>query len=282
MLTVLPDGSVTPATTLRTRLTQYLARNLRTAPATVAPDTALVSFTFDDAPVCACTTGAAMLDGHGARATYYISGGLIGRRDRYWVAADDGHLAALHAAGHEIGSHTHAHAFVPGLDATAIVAESRRNRDRLRAAVPGLTPENFAFPYGFGSVTAKRVLAGLYRTSRGIVPGLNVGRTDLQFLRANPLTDVSTDAERIARLMDAALARKAWLIFYGHDVVDRPSPFGCTPGLLEAALRLARERGMPCVTVAEGLRRAVPASRRPRGSAPAAPSAGGALADPPR
>lgn len=273
MLTVLPDGSVTPAATLGMRLTQYLARNLRTTPARVAPDTALVSFTFDDAPACACTTGAAMLDDHGAKGTYYISGGLIGQRDRYWTVADDAEIAALHAGGHEIGSHTYGHAFVPGLGRAAIVEESRRNRGRLQATVPGLPLESFAFPYGFGSVTAKRTLAGLYRSSRGIVPGLNVGRTDLQFLRANPLMEVWTDPARIAGLMDAALARRAWLIFYGHDVVDRPSPYGCTPGLLEAALRLAADRGIPCVTVAEGLRRALPASspadRSPRPAHPA-------------
>ncbi|WP_056174564.1 polysaccharide deacetylase family protein [Methylobacterium sp. Leaf112] len=272
MLSVLPDGTVEPVASVRTRLQQRLARHLRTAPALVAPDMPLVSFTFDDAPTCACTTGAAMLDDHGAKGTYYISGGLIGQRDRYWTVADDAEIAALHTNGHEIGSHTYGHAFVPGLDRAALVAESRRNRDRLRATVPGLPLESFAFPYGFGSVTAKRTLAGLYRSSRGIVPGLNVGRTDLQFLRANPLMEVWTDPARIAGLMDAALARRAWLIFYGHDVVDRPSPYGCTPGLLSAALRLAGDRGIPCVTVAEGLRRALPApspaDRSPRPTHP--------------
>lgn len=257
VLAIPADGDVARVATLRTRLTQRLARHLRTAPATVSPKTPLVSFTFDDAPVCACTTGAVMLDAYGAKGTYYIAGGQIGTRSLHWQLADDSHIAALHESGHEIGSHTYSHAFMPNLGTDAIVAESRRNRERLHAVVPGLPLENFAFPYGFGSVAAKRALAGIYASSRSIVTGLNVGRTDLQFLRANPLMNVWTDPTGIARLMDDALACNGWLIFYGHDVVERPSPYGCTPSLLEAALGLAADRGIPCVTVAEGLRRAV-------------------------
>lgn len=223
----------------------------------LAPATPLVSFSFDDAPVCACTVGADLLDAYGAKATFYIAGGLIGTHALHWRMADDDHIAALHAAGHEIGSHTYSHAFVPNLGAEAIIAESRRNAERLRAIVPGLALESFAFPYGFGSLPAKRTLSGLFRTSRAIVPGINAGRADLQFLRANPLMDVRLDAAGIVRLMDEACACNGWLIFYGHDVVHDPSPYGCSPALLEAALRAAADRGIPCVSVAEGLRRAL-------------------------
>lgn len=256
MRAVPPDGDVAGAVSLRTRLSHRLARHLRTAPATIALKTPLVSFTFDDAPVCACTTGTEMLETYGAKGTFYIAGGLIGTRALHWRLADEARIAALHESGHEIGSHTYSHVFVPNLGMEAIAEESRRNRERLRAIVPGLRLESFAFPYGFGSLPAKRALAGIYRSSRSIVPGLNHGQADLQFLRANPLMDGRMDAAQIARMMDDALARNGWLIFYGHDVVDGPSPYGCSPALLEAALRAAKERGIPCVSVAEGLRRA--------------------------
>ena len=88
------------------------------------------------------------------------------------------------------------------------------------------------------------------------MPGLNLGRTDPHYLRAHPLIEGRMDEGRLARLMDEAHARKGWLIFFGHDVVDGPSPYGCSPALLTAALRAAAERGIPCVSVAEGLRRA--------------------------
>ena len=38
----------------------------------------MVSFTFDDLPKSAVTTGAGMLEAHGARGTFYVSGGLVG------------------------------------------------------------------------------------------------------------------------------------------------------------------------------------------------------------
>jgi len=257
VLTIPADGDVSAAADLRTRLAQRLARHLRTLPARLAPVTPLVSFSFDDAPVCACTVGADMLDAYGAKGTFYIAGGLIGTRALHWQMAQDDHIVALHADGHEIGSHTYSHAFVPDLGAEEIIAESRRNAERLRAIVPGLALQSFAFPYGFGSVSAKRTLSGLFRTSRSIVPGINSGRTDLQFLRANPLMDGYIDLAGIVRLMDAACACNGWLIFYGHDIADDPSPYGCSPALFEAALRAAVDRGIPCVPVSEGLRRAL-------------------------
>ena len=257
MLSVPPDGDVARAASLTARVSHRLARHIPMAPVRLAPATPLVSFTFDDAPDCACTRGADLLADHGALGTYYIAGGLIGTQALHWQLADEATLAALHAAGHEIGSHTYTHAFLPDLTAKAIREESRRNRERLRAILPGLRLESFAYPFGFGSLGAKRALRTLYRSSRGILPGLNLGRGDRHFLRANPLIEGRVDADDIARMMDDALARNGWLIFYGHDVVERPSPYGCSPRLLDAALRAAGARGIPCATVAEGLRRAV-------------------------
>ena len=251
-----PEADVSGIVSLRDRLSNRIAQHWPTTPARVEPETALVSFTFDDAPDSACRTGGELMGAHGAVGTYYIAGGLIGQRTRYWQLADERQIAELHAAGHELGGHTFSHAFLPRLPHEAILAETECNRTRLAAIVPEIALENFAFPFGYGSIAAKRTLASTFRSSRSIATGLNRGRTDLQFLRANPLIDGRMDAKTIARLLDDALARKGWVIFYGHDVVRNPSPYGCSPELLETALRAACERGIACVTVAEALRRA--------------------------
>ena len=52
-----------------------------------------------------------------------------------------------------------------------------------------------------------------------------------------------------------AVESGGWLIFYGHDVANAPSPYGCTPYLMRHALQAAGKRDMPIVTVAEALRR---------------------------
>lgn len=224
----------------------------------VAPDQPLLSLTFDDVPENACTTGAALLEKYGARGTFYVSGELIGRRSRYWHLASETRIAALAAEGHEIGCHTHGHAFLPHLGPAGIRTEALRNRNRLREILPDLRIESFAFPFGYTSILAMRVLRELYATSRSIAPGINRGRVDSHFLRANPLIDGRMDSARAAKLLDEAAARSSWLIFYGHDVAEDPSPYGCSPRLLDEVLRAASERGFACVTVAEGLRRSSP------------------------
>lgn len=240
---------------LRARLSHRLAMHLPVATIRVAPDGPLLSLTFDDVPQNACTTGAALLEAYGARGTFYVAGELIGRRSRHWQMADEARIAALPAAGHEIGCHSHGHAFLPHLDPAGIRSEALRNRDRLREILPDLRIENFAYPFGYASVPAKRVLREHYATSRSIAPGINRGRVDSQFLLANPLIDGRMDSARVAKLLDAAAARNGWLIFYGHDVAEDPSPYGCSPRLLDEILRAASDRGFACVTVAEGLRR---------------------------
>ena len=97
------------------------------------------------------------------------------------------------------------------------------------------------------------------------MPGLNAGRIDRYFLRANPLFDRCLDAVLLARLMDEAVARNGWVIFFGHDVTEGASPYGCSPALLEATLLAANRRGIPVVSMAEGMARAlgVAGERRP-------------------
>ena len=240
----------------KARVSNRLARDWRTVPFTLRNTNALVSFTFDDAPVSAVTAGAAMLEEHNARGTFYIAGGLADTWSGNWhnTSADD--IVGLHRRGHEIACHTFSHHRTPELSATALTAEIENNRRYLLALDPSIKIENFAYPYGLGSVWRKRQLGKRFRSSRGIVPGVNSGTVDLQYLRATPLVDQHIDAEGIDRAFDEALASNGWLIFYGHDVTASPSPYGCSPSLLRHALDAASRRQIPILSVADALRRA--------------------------
>ena len=80
------------------------------------------------------------------------------------------------------------------------------------------------------------------------------GSVDLQFLRAVPLIDREIDRDGIERAFDEAQTNNGWLIFYGHDVTDRPSPYGCSPALLERMRsQAASKRKIPALTMAEAL-----------------------------
>jgi peptidoglycan/xylan/chitin deacetylase (PgdA/CDA1 family) len=239
---------------LKARIGNKLARHLRAAPFELRNNGPMVSFTFDDAPISAVTRGATMLEEYDARGTFYVSGGLIDSWSGNWttISADD--VVDLHRRGHEIACHTFSHARATDLTAEAMAAELEKNRNYLLSLAPSIQIENFAYPYGTGSVFRKGQLGKAFRTSRSVLPGVNSGTVDLQYLRSSPLIDQEIDADGIDRVFDEAVATNGWLIFYGHDVEDEPSPYGCTPALLRHALHAAARRKMPTLSVASALR----------------------------
>ena len=147
--------------------------------------------------------------------------------------------SSLHRRGHEIGCHTFSHLRACDLDEAALAGEIARNRDYFRALDPSIEIDTFAYPFGYGSFARKRQLKDQFQTCRSIVPGVNAGSVDPQFLRAMPLIDRQIDRDGIERAFDEAQTDNGWLIFYGHDVADRPSPYGCSPALLNHALEAA-------------------------------------------
>jgi hypothetical protein len=139
------------------------------------------------------------------------------------------------------------------LDAARLATEIEENRRYLLGLDPSMRIENFAYPYGLGSVWRKAQLAKTFRSSRGIIPGINSGVVDLQYLRSTPLINRHIDEERIDGVFDALVDSNGWLIFYGHDVASEPSPYGCTPSLLRYALDAAAKRNVTIMTVAGAL-----------------------------
>ncbi len=212
----------------KARVSHRLAMHLRVDRFRLLNDTPMVSFTFDDLPKSAATTGAATGD------------------------AED--IMALHHRGHEIACHTFSHKRACDLDAASLAEEIERNRQYFRAIDPSIKVENFPYPWGYGSLVRKQQLRTVFQSCRSIVPGVNSGTVDLQFLRAMPLIDRRIDCERIERAFDEAQTNNGWLIFYTHDVADRPSPYGCSPALMNHALEAASRRKIPILNMAEALR----------------------------
>jgi peptidoglycan/xylan/chitin deacetylase (PgdA/CDA1 family) len=240
---------------LTARVSNRLARHLSAVPLQLSNTGPMVSFTFDDIPKSAATAGAAILEEYNGRATFYIAGALTGQRDKHWDGVSAGEIVDLHRRGHEVACHTFSHARAIDLDADAMSAEIESNRRYFHSLDSTIKLENFAYPYGQGSLPRKRQLAKAFRSSRGIVPGVNSGTVDLHYLRAMPLIEREIDRDGIDRAFDKALIKSGWLIFYSHDVATPPSPYGCSPSLLRHALEAASRCNMPIVSVAEALRR---------------------------
>jgi peptidoglycan/xylan/chitin deacetylase (PgdA/CDA1 family) len=204
----------------------------------------IVSFSFDDAPLTAFTNGGKILENYGYRATYYISAGLIDRQTAVGKIADFDVIQDFCSRGHEIGNHTYNHLDCRKKGFWGIVRSIRRNR---RTLTPWMS-DSFAYPYGAIDARA-RVAAGVCTTSaRGVSFGINRTSIDLMHLKAARVyhresLDISLG------LVNECFAQGGWLIFYTHDVSERPSDFGCTPENLNRLVRAVNDRKLTVMTV---------------------------------
>jgi peptidoglycan/xylan/chitin deacetylase (PgdA/CDA1 family) len=241
--------------TFFSRVSSWVARQVPVKLVRARLDGALASITFDDFPKSAWTTGGPILEGFKAQATYYVAGGFCGRRENgleYFNAAD---LLAVHAAGHEVGGHTFSHPHVPAVSSRALVQDADRNAAFIREVLGDVLLSSFAYPYGDVSPRTKLLFSRLFPSCRGIRPGLNAGAIDLSQLRAVPLYSRLWRPGEVERLVAEAKAVNGWIILYTHDVSDNPTPWGCTPALLEHALRTLQQAGIGVLPVKHALAR---------------------------
>ena len=234
------------------RLNAFATRQLPIKLARLNPGRALASFTFDDFPKSAWTAGGPILEGFGAKASYYAVGDFCGRTVENVEQYDEADLKAVHAAGHEVGCHTFSHQHGPHVSSQRLREDVAGNAAFLTERL-GEAPVTFAYPYGEASPRTKALFASLFAASRGIRPGVNGAVTDMAQLRAVPLEIRSWKALDVERWVEAARASKGWLVFFSHDVSESPSPYGATPAMLTHALTCVRQAGIEITTVKEAV-----------------------------
>jgi peptidoglycan/xylan/chitin deacetylase (PgdA/CDA1 family) len=213
----------------------------------------ILSFSFDDFPISAYDLGAPILEERGVRGTFYACSGQFGCQTDLWTVAPPDAVVDLHRRGHEIGLHTHSHRRVTELRPADLTADLAANRAALRRLLPGTAHETFAYPFGFSGVRQKHRMRKLARASRSVQPALNTGKLDLDFINAFELIDIAQSRATVASLLDQACSQNAWIVFLSHDVADAPTRFGCSPGLLAAAIEEAQRRDMTILPIAKAL-----------------------------
>lgn len=233
---------------------RFFARQSRSKLLALRNTPPMVSFTFDDVPASACETGARILERHGARGTFYVTGGGCGgtnpgERPRASIAQ----LRRVWANGHEIGCHTYSHAAIRYMSADGIDVELERNQSALKEIDPNIVVRNFAYPYGDLSIRTKRHLESRYDSCRSTHAGINSGTADLGALDAWPLQNGLLDCAKITELVAKTVEARGWLIFFGHDVEERPGTYGISPGLLEWTVSAAKRAGCVLTTIADSI-----------------------------
>lgn len=234
------------------RLDHRLARSFPVRRFDFAPKRPIVTFSFDDVPVSALVNGAAVLEKHGVRGTFFAAGGVSGAALDGQPILSDAQYRDLNLRGHEIGHHTFTHR-TPRRLGRDYAADLLRNDIYLSPLVGGAV-RNFAFPYGRSSLRARDLVAQRFRSSRGVENGINRAGSDLDLLRAVSIGgDMRVDDLR--RWIDEAVASPGWLIFLTHDVQEQPSAYGTTPAILDELVAGALTGGAEVLTVDAALDR---------------------------
>lgn len=235
---------------MRRRLTLWRAAR----PATLVFDRPILSIAFDDFPESAATEGARILERHGARGSFYASASLAGADGPSGRNFSNSDIPRLIAAGHEVGCHTYSHADCARADIFDVLHDLARNRDALFEMGASAPLRTLAYPYGETTENLKAVLPPRFACARGALAGLNVGRCDLNQLRAYPLFGKGAVARFKAALRRAA-KRTAWIIAFTHDISDAPSPWGTRGADLDAILAAARALGMEILPISAAIER---------------------------
>lgn len=235
--------------TLSDRLANRVVRHFPAQRLRIAPERAVVSFTFDDAPETAWTHGAPVLEAAGARGTYYVCGGLAGTmlEGRALIPSDG--YADLAARGHELACHTFSHGKLASYRRERLRADLDRNAAFLEELDGRSDRRNFAVPYTMSWPPAQSELRRRFTTSRGGQRGINRGQVDPFNLLTMELRDGGLPREVSDALLDDLAVRPGWLIFLTHDVAEEPMPFGCTTDRFARLVEAIAMRGFPILTV---------------------------------
>ena len=98
-----------------------------------------IALTFDDGPCASTPALLELLAKHGVRATFFMCGQNVQRFPEI--------ARAVHAAGHEIGNHSHSHPYLCFKSSAFIDAELAAAQEAIRQTT-GVTPRWFRAPFG--------------------------------------------------------------------------------------------------------------------------------------
>ena len=212
------------------------------------PEKPIITFTFDDVPVSAFEIAKAILDRERIKGTFYLSMSVVRKipdaRELLNQAVQNGHEMACHTYGHlRLTRHT----------AREIVEDMDRNQAVFNQLIPDYSFHSFSYPFGLFSATVKSLVHERFQSARSIQAGLNLGYTDLNRLKAIKLYEQLSDLNSIFSLVNNAIERRAWLIFYTHDVCEGFSEYGCSPQYFKELVRYCKQKDAEILNVAGAL-----------------------------
>ena len=200
----------------------------------------IISFTFDDAPQSAFSIGGNILKTYGARGTYFVSLGMLGKNSPAGKIASQDDLFHAIEEGHELGCHTFDHN-APWETPTPLFLESIfKNRQALEKILPRTSFSSFAYPFARPRPATKQRVGMLFNCCRAGGQIFNAGKADLNLLKAFFLDLRNGESiDKMKQVIDKNGEKLGWLIFATHDVTDNPSRYGCRKDIFETLVAYA-------------------------------------------
>ena len=233
------------------KASRFAARHVARRELDLGKHKGVVSFSFDDVPASACQLGADILERCDARGTFYVCGGLTDGIEQSQACHSVQDLQRLVASGHEVACHTYSHTNCANTRLVALEADWLRNQEFF--AQYRLPQTGFAFPFGAYDLPSKIAASRRFSYSRITGGGTQIGKADLNALRAQALYAQSTGADTILELIQRTATEGGWLIFYSHEVSEKPGTWGTSPEQLESALRIAKQLSCEVLPVQQAI-----------------------------
>jgi peptidoglycan/xylan/chitin deacetylase (PgdA/CDA1 family) len=211
----------------------------------------IISFTFDDFPRSALHTGGAILKRYGAKGTYYASLGLMGKQAPTGTMFVREDLETLSQEGHELGCHTFGHCDAGETQPRAFEASIVQNQQALSALCPGVFFRTLSYPIHEPRPLTKRKAEQHFVCCRGGGQTFNVGTADLNYLSSHFLEQSRDNPQAVRDLIDENRRARGWLIFSTHDILEVPTPWGCTPDFFEDIVRCAVNSGAKILPIVQ-------------------------------
>jgi peptidoglycan/xylan/chitin deacetylase (PgdA/CDA1 family) len=222
----------------------------------------IVSFSFDDAPKTAFKMGGAILNSIGAKATYYLSLGLLGQKTEVGKIATPDDLALAVDEGHELGCHSYDHLDAWHTTKQHYMESVISNRKALFSILPNEKFESFAYPKSGPTLSVKYELQNYFLCCRGGGQVANIGHFDLNLVKSYFIDRrLNLDFDTIKQSIDNNTQNNGWLIFSTHDVSDEPSIYGCNSNLLQRVVEYSAQSGALLLPVSKACKYLVEMSK---------------------
>ena len=209
----------------------------------------VISFTFDDFPQSAAEVGLDLLNKYNIRATFYISFGLLEKDSVVGKICNLNNIETLVNSGHNLGCHTFNHRGAFEQSTLNFENSLIENQNYLRKIYPEFKFSVFSYPKGQVKPATKKLVQKYYIASRGIIPGINKDKIDLNLLKGTSIYGDIDNFNCCKKFIDLNISANGWLIFYTHDIDKYPSPFGCTPELFEKVLKYSLNSGAEVIDI---------------------------------